>query len=301
VESIRAGSRKINDVAVRLVEHRGRPGIVIFRSDDGTQLLEVWRESGREDGRPYMLLVEGDEFSQGVFHAMGALDWELTRRLVEAIRDVLESSETGASIAWRTLARRLHFWLDELLPRLRYQGVEVVPLAMGSLDRGRWAIVLKAASYGGRSWERLTLHWTIGAQASMIAVVHDIASGPPLISWPLDDRGAPAESLVLPTRDSVVAPGVRSAWEYLSDPDKALLLGILNIFPLLAVHVKASIGSGPNDPGAADDLNVAARNTTLSVLAALQTMKMGKSADESHAGVLTRGARRLRAMLRTRA
>ncbi len=71
VRGTRAGARHVAEAAVRLVEHWGRPGLVIFADDSRTALFETWRESGREDGRPYMLLVHGEESAQRVYDSDG--------------------------------------------------------------------------------------------------------------------------------------------------------------------------------------------------------------------------------------
>jgi hypothetical protein len=296
---VRVGSRTHSDVEIRLVEHRGRPGIAIFGRGDGGQLFEAWRESGREDGCPYMLLVDEEEFAREVLDAMGALDWQLLRHFISAIRDVLNGPDSDASLSWRRLARRLQSWQEESPPRLRHRGVQVIPLAKDEPSTACWAIVLSGACYRDRTWERLTLHWTPGGQSPKIAVAYDADNGPPLLSWPLDDCGTPANALVLPTKNFASEPEVWRAWEYVSSPDKAFLSNLLNVFPLLAVHVQASMASDAGKLSAVGDLQAATRNTILLARAKLQLPAHGRASSWPRAGVLSRVARRLRAILTT--
>src|SRR5690606_10234533 len=90
VREVRAGKRRVAEAAVRLVEHWGRPGLVIFAEDGRAPFFETWRESGQEEGRPYMLLVHGEESALRVYDAMGTFDWQLVQALVVRLGQALQ-------------------------------------------------------------------------------------------------------------------------------------------------------------------------------------------------------------------
>ncbi len=119
VREVRAGERQVAEAAVRLVEHWGRPGLVIFAEEGRAPLFETWRESGREDGRPYMLLVHGEESAQSVYDAMGTLDWQLVQALAARLGQALQDHASDLA-EWRSLAQRLLTSLHEQPARLRY-------------------------------------------------------------------------------------------------------------------------------------------------------------------------------------
>src|SRR5690606_32267861 len=120
VRNVHAGERQIADATVRLVEHWGRPGLAIFANPGSTTLFEAWRESGREDGNPYMLLVHGEESTQAVYDAMGPVDWQLAQLLVLQLGQVLQRHADHISPTWKSLVQRLLASLYEQPARLRY-------------------------------------------------------------------------------------------------------------------------------------------------------------------------------------
>src|SRR5690606_22869345 len=85
IRDVRREGQEIAEAAVRLVEHWGRPGLVIFKEEGRPPVLDSWTESGREDDRPFMLLIHGDEATQAAYDAMTTPDWHLMRALIARI------------------------------------------------------------------------------------------------------------------------------------------------------------------------------------------------------------------------
>jgi hypothetical protein len=270
MRDLRAGSRHVAQASVRLVEHWGRPGLVVFAADSGATLFEAWHESGREDGRPYMLFVHGEEATQRMLDAMGTFDWQLIQALAVRVHQALERPGMDVSPVWRSLAQRLLTSLQETPARLRHEDVRVMPIAQESPEVARWGLVLEHASYRGRIWPRLTIQWRSSGPRPSIELVRDEDSGPPLLTWPADADGLAVRALRLPIGDDPLAPEIRSAWDVLVGADRAFVAEILNLLPNLAVHVQASIAHVGRPPGLVDDLQAAAHAAVLFGRSALQ-------------------------------
>ncbi len=293
VREVRAGSRQIAEATVRLVEHWGRPGLAVFADDGASTVFESWRECGREDGRPYMLLVHGEEPTQRVLDAMGTFDWQLIQALAARIRQALDAPGAEVSPAWRSLAQRLFASLQEQPARLRHEQVHVMPIAQASPEVARWGLVLEHASYRGRTWPRLTLQWRSSGPHPSIELVRDEESGPPLVTWPADADGLPVRALRLPIEENPHAPGVRSAWDVLVGADKAFVSEVLNLLPILAVHVQAASGDAV-PAGGGVDLQAAARSAVHFGRAALQPPPQAPDRAGTGRRLMHRIARRLR-------
>jgi hypothetical protein len=87
------------------------------------------------------------------------------------------------------------------------------------------------------------------------------------------------------------APEVREPWAALSVSDKAFVGEMLNLLPMLAVHVQASAGA----PTPGVDLQAAARLAIVVGRTAMGTAPATVSAARAHAPLLRRVVRRLRA------
>jgi hypothetical protein len=227
---LRVGTRAFADVELRLVEHHGHPGLVVFDSGTETQLLSSWRESGVEDGRRYLLLVPADDKGRALLQAMPTSDWDLTRALVEVLLRWLPAQTLDAR--WQALARRLLIQLSEQAPRLRYDGLDVqVNAETPSAIDIRMSTVL----FGARRWSELRLRWhpdgmfPVELQAPM-----NLAEPPPLKNWPLDPQGNPQASWPLPLRRGANAREQRQQWQQLDPSDAALLLALLDALPAAA-------------------------------------------------------------------
>ncbi len=294
VRDVRAGSRHISEATVRLVEHWGRPGLAVFADESGSSLFEAWRECGREDGRPYMLLVHGEEPTQQLLDTMGTFDWQLIQALAARFRQSFDAPETDVSPVWRSLAQRLLTSLQEQPARLRHEDVRVMPIAQSSPEVARWGLVLEHASYRGRTWPRFTLQWRASGPHPSIELVRDEESGPPLVTWPAGEDGLPVRALRLPIGDDPYAPEVRAAWDLLIGADKAFVAEVLNLLPILAVHVQASMADTAPAVGAGVDLQAAARTSVQFGRAALQPSPQASEHPGTGRRLMHRIARRLR-------
>ena len=292
VSEVQAGERKVAQAAVRLVEHWGRPGLVIFADEGRASLFETWRESGREDGRPYMLLVHGEESAQRVYDAMGTFDWQLVQALTVRLGQALQDHAGDLSPAWRSMAQRLLTSLHEQPARLRYDSVVVTPIEQVPPTNARFGLALERVSYHGRTWLRLPIQWQPNGSTPSLDLGCDEESGPPLLAWPADADGAPVRTLRLPLGDDPCAPEVHAVWDTLSGSDRTFIAELLNLMPILAVHLQAAAASTDNSARQID-LQAAATGTMLFGRIALQPPRDAGPQVERRRPFLQRMARRL--------
>ncbi len=265
---------------------------MIFADDGRAPLFETWRESGREDGRPYMLLVHGEESAQRVYDAMGTLDWQLVQALAVRLGQALQDHAGDLSPAWRSLAQRLLTSLHEQPARLRYDNVVVTPIEQEPQENARFGLALERASYHGRTWQRLPIQWQPNGPTPSLDLGSDEESGPPLLAWPADADGAPVRTLRLPLGDDPSAPEIRAVWDTLSGSDRALVAELLNLMPILAVHLQAAAANA-GDSARQIDLQAAATSTMLFGRTALQPPGGARPQEQPRRPLLQRMARRL--------
>jgi hypothetical protein len=217
--------------ALRLVEHHGRPGLVVFEQEQGAQLISAWCESGREHDRAYMLLVPGDDHGRQLLDALRTSDWLRLQSLVSRIAAHLDGSTLASAPRWRGVARRLRAELAELPPKFRCDEAAVEPAAEGLA--GTLALRFQGVHCGVRQLPRLSVSWVPTGTQAGIALFSDPDDGPPLQYWPRDHEGAPAARVWLPLGAEVAVDHKRAMWQGLPSGDKEFLLSMLGAWPAL--------------------------------------------------------------------
>ena len=292
VRQVQAGERRVAEASVRLVEHWGRPGLAIFADDGAVPLFKAWQESDREDGRPFMLLVHGEESAQRVFDAMGTIDWHLMQALALRLGQVLQDQAADQSPTWQSLAQRLLTSLYEQPAKLRYDSVVAVPAGQMTGEAHPYRLTLERVNYHGRSWPRLPITWQPSGPSASLDLELDGSSGPPLLAWPADANGIPEPRLRLPLSGNPDAPETRAIWDSLSGSDRRLVADLLSLMPILAVHVQAAAASTSSDK-APPGLQALAMETLAFGRAALQPARPPGPQVERRRSLLQRMARQM--------
>lgn len=237
----------IPEATVRLVEHHGHPGLVVFGNPQGPQLLAGWRETGREDGRPYMLLVPADDPSRPLLEAIGYVDWQLLQALPAWLEHALQAPDLQLARHWQQLARRLYGQLQLQGRRVRYRQVQWLAAADG--PAAVVALRFSDVQWGTQQLPRLTVHWQPEGPQAGIVLMNDAELGPPLTSWPDDAQGQPLPRLHLPLGRDVPQHDKRQAWTRLPALDREFTLALLAIWP--QALAQAGEGAAPAGPALA--------------------------------------------------
>lgn len=216
IADLRWGDRESALFDVRLVDHRGRAGLLFWGQPNSNRCVSAWAPNGEEGGRPFMLLVPDDPTSRRHIDNFGTSDWLLlqcvARRLFVACRMDPELTR------WAPAASRLCRQLTGLEPRLRYDAVDV----KASPD----TLTLRAANahFDDHELGEVHLVWSRSArQLTWICPRDELKL--PLGIWPLVESGRPQERCSLPVGASFSTP----AWLEMPSADQLLVLGALDL------------------------------------------------------------------------
>jgi len=242
LQRVKVGERTLPQARVRLVEHHGHPGVVVFANAQGAQLLTAWRQSGQEDGMSYMLLVPSDAGSRPVFDAMDSTDWLVTLALVSVLERRLTDPVLLLAPHWQQLARRLREQLQEMPRRFRYGSLAVS--SVGEPGSGVLAFSFGQVHFGARQLPQLTVHWCpLGPQAGLELLCGPDAV-PPLPSWPDDELGVVPDRLRLPLASSL-GKQERHLWRQRVTPaDLAFVRALLAVWPEAVSRVPPDLSGG---------------------------------------------------------
>jgi hypothetical protein len=223
------GERAMPETRVRLVEHGGNPGLVVFRDSDGPALLDAWTESGREGGRPFTLLVPVDANCRPMFDALSRRDWRFLLTLTARLQHHSFGESVRSPAFWQALARRLHESLLELPPRFRFDEASTVP----SPEYGMRAFdfTLTDIAFGSRRLDSLRVRWQAFDTGARLWLMVDPRSGPPLPSWPDDVSGNSPPALEFDFRSDPEAAPARERFAALADPDRNFVIALLRAWP----------------------------------------------------------------------
>ncbi len=235
--SLEAGQRRAGFVDARLVEHQGRPGLVVF-ADGGTSVISGWAESGSEQGRGFMLIIPTDRNTVAPLEHFDSSDWLLLLQLIDSLSAALAERQLPAF--WRSTAARLRQQVLELPPLLRFDAFDIA--ALTDTSGGRAAeLVLRNVTWHERLIPSVGLRWWLAASAQddRLELFRPAdARQVPWSSWPIDDDGGLAESWPLPLGRGGDVVKKRECWNAMTASDRQFLLGLLGAL----VHLGARPG-----------------------------------------------------------
>jgi len=251
LRGVKAGSRHVAEATVRLVEHHGHPGLVVFGPAYGPALFECWRETGREGDTPYAMLIPSDANSAPLFDAMESVDWSLLHGLLIRIERHMQLRRSPSAERWRQLARRLREQLLEMPQRYRFGSLAIEPVTAGL--PGALAFRFGQVICGQRHLAQVIAHWRPQGPHAGLELINDPAVGPPLASWPEDAQGFSPDRLVLAVGAGGGDAKVRAHWARLTDSDREFVGALIAAWPRVAHQVPADLL-----PAVGSDLSTAA-------------------------------------------
>ena len=229
LRQVRIADRSIPKATVRLVEHHGLPGMVVFGSGKHPQLLASWQQSGEEDGQPYSLLIPSDTNSQPIFNAMDSTDWLVTQALAALFEKRLSDPALQLAAHWKPLARRLREQLQEMPCRFRFGSLDVAPV--GEPGSGKLAFNFGQVHCGARQLPRLSVHWQPSGPHAGLTLLCGPDGAPPLPTWPDDEQGVVPDRLYLPLGSGVNPQDLRRCWQRLMPADLQFVHALLAAWP----------------------------------------------------------------------
>lgn len=225
LQRLAVGERVLPRLEARLVEHHGRVGLALFASKELPRPLGAWVPSGREGAREFMLLIPEDAADADRLARLGTSDWTLVRAAVATLAPHLAAPGPNSRPAWALAATRLDRLLADLPVRLRYDRIDVTVAPPGT-DRAL-DIDLVRPWLHERLLGSLRLRWqpaAAGTSGSLQSLLPQRLADLPLARWPLDNAGAPAAALPLPTDRGAVA----TLWRALGASDRAAWLACMD-------------------------------------------------------------------------
>lgn len=227
--------RRRPDGRVRLVEHLGHPGLVLFSTPPTGSWLSAWETSGQEGVTDYMLIVPGDSAGQAALSRFGRTDWQVITDLAGL---VLRGAMEGGSARWAGVARRLCRELAAMPVRLRYDQLEVEQ--DGKVLRARFG----NAMFGALEWPSVTVQWAPDGASGRLELLAGAADAfPPLARWPVDSE-AETDRWCIPVGAWAAGRDKRRAWAALPEVDRTFLLALLDALPAVE-SCAAAAAAGP--------------------------------------------------------
>lgn len=223
--SLRRPGRPVQALSLRLVEHNGNPGLVLF--DDGTPPLDGWQESGREGERPLTLLVPADHDSRRRLAGLGASDWLLLQAVMSGLERALRAGNDGLPGTWLLVLQRLRAQIDALPPQPRHDRVEFATVE-GEGGRVGLHVLMHVVDCAGTRQLRWGLTWWPAADGGDV----EWQTGPrgcvepPLLSWPVDAQTGPVERLRLAASTHLPRAARRARWLALPPQDLQLMRAV---------------------------------------------------------------------------
>lgn len=196
IRGLRLRSAHVDRADIRLVDHHGQAGLVIFGEDGRDHWLHGWKETGRDGQSPFALLIPGNAGSDEVLGGFDAGD----RRALMAIVDGIErltcvSSSVGSASLWVGVTRRLRSRLFEADIPTWFEDLELRPVGEGT---GSVDIMLRGVTRGWRDAGTLHLR-CLGGNSGGLVLLPDAWGCYPLLYPPpaVDDAAKQGQPLVL--------------------------------------------------------------------------------------------------------
>jgi hypothetical protein len=222
---VRVRGRTVASVRMRLVEHHGHAGLVIF-SDSGVPppWFDRWASSGAEAGRLYMLLIPSDRSTHACFERMSATDWLMVRGLVALAEQAAGRSSHDIPACWGAIAARVCRSLSALPLTLRHDGTS---LQWTEQDGPTLDLRLDGVVCGDRVAPTLHIRWP--AAGDRIVLFAPKGEGVPLLlNWPQTQAGRFVDSVTLWVHRRAGDAGAGAIWNRFDGHDRQTVAAVFS-------------------------------------------------------------------------
>jgi hypothetical protein len=191
IEGLRMGTISVPSMHLRLVDHHGRAGMVVFATPEGKLPLQTWREDGRDGDHAFLLVVPQDEAGRSYIREADARDLIILRQAaLLAASHLAQGTPVSSSLPasfWTNVARNFVAFSDEANDSLRLGEVAIKPGE--SPDAFHFSI--GQALLAGRVLPPLCGSWSEGH----LRLELPAGGNPPLTAWPRHEDGRFAQNL----------------------------------------------------------------------------------------------------------
>jgi hypothetical protein len=241
--------RRIDFLDLKLVEHRGRPGIVLMGALDAASPLVRWVSNGCESGRPFLLIVPSDK--PKVVESIASSDWLLLSAISRHVARWISIPDSGVSERWLLVAHRLVREIESLPPCLRQDSITIEGVARNDECLGV-RLRFHNAQFGNGPRLDFTFDWRLtpkgsgsgaSAKIELVGTNGAMRSLPPLLIWPFDTAGRLQSALQLNFIRRRVLVGTEE-WMPNSD-DRAMMICLLSSTSDLLMTNLSALGLHP--------------------------------------------------------
>jgi uncharacterized coiled-coil DUF342 family protein len=116
--------RKFSRLDVRIVEHKGNPGVVIMEPMGEERPFYAWERHGEEKGRGFMLIIPTEKKGKEWLVRATTNDLLLTKDIVNYIQKDLLQKESDQK--WCKICTEVQLGIDNIPMRLHYDNVKVL-------------------------------------------------------------------------------------------------------------------------------------------------------------------------------
>jgi len=237
LRGVRMGHRALPELHVRLVDHHGHAGLVLFTTPAGAP-LSAWSASGEEGGCEYMLLVPSGWKCRPLFDALSRTDWHLVQALAARMATLVQERGDKLAPRWRATALRLQRQLAGLPSRWRFDNLRLSP----GPEEGDTTVQFEAVDVAGQAFDKVTLRWAAGSNGRPKGLEWELDDSgvPALGGWPLTEDGAPVTCWRMGLNLSALVGAGRGPWQALGPIDRTIVLAMLERLPVALRGVSAN-------------------------------------------------------------
>jgi hypothetical protein len=236
LDQARLGERDFGSIRLRLVEHNGRSGLLLFQGYSAESApLHHWKSSGEEDDAPFMLIVPQDDSGRDALVAAPTSDLLFLREsallLAGELHAAIQHGIAQHKREWAGIAKRFIDLADDIPQRLHYDDV----VARAREDKARQFTLTNAWTAARGLIPSLEFIW----KDHTIELLRPADGELPLTNWPIDEAARPIEKWTLDLNPRSDWGQHRKVWAGFTSKDRQFLLLLIAELPNFAHHLAA--------------------------------------------------------------